>query len=109
MLVADTCPTARRTFSEIVARSPLPLELITVDSGPDCRTALAGGDIDIAFIAVDLPGMIRLDAVEATRRAGVRTFITLMAPSPSTARQALEHAEGIHECLIKPLLASDVE
>ena len=79
MLVADDSSTVQRFFKDVVAMAPMPLELVTADTGLECMNLLDQGGIDLAFIDVHMPEMSGMEAVGRARFKGNKTFVTLMS------------------------------
>ena len=107
MLVADDSHVSQQIFLEAARVSKLPLRMNTTDNGRDCLTLLSGGNIDLAFIDVQMPELSGTDAFWAARKQGVRTFVTLMSNPPSTEAVEMARKLKAYEFLFKPFSAAD--
>jgi CheY-like chemotaxis protein len=108
MLVADDSRTVQRFFEDVVAQSPLPIELVTAQSGPECMMFLEQGDVGLAFIDVHMPEMSGLEALGRARFNGNKTFVTLMSTRMDAPRFELARQLRVYEYLVKPFTADDV-
>jgi DNA-binding NtrC family response regulator len=108
MLVADDSRTVQRFFEDVVAQSPLPIELLTAQSGRECMMFLEQGDIGLAFIDVHMPEMSGLEALGRARFNGNKTFVTLMSTRVDAPRFELARQLRVYEYLVKPFTADDV-
>ncbi|HVY56445.1 MAG TPA: response regulator [Xanthobacteraceae bacterium] len=109
MLVADDSRTVQLFFKNLVEQSPLPIELMTADTGRECMMFLEQGGIDLAFIDVNMPEMSGMEAVGRARFRGNKTFVTLMSGKASAPRFELARQIRAYEYLVKPFTAVDVE
>jgi DNA-binding NtrC family response regulator len=109
MLVADDSRTVQLFFKNIVERSPLPIELMTADTGRECMMFLEQGGIDLAFIDVNMPEMSGMEAVGRARFRGNKTFVTLMSGKASGERFEVARQVRAYEYLVKPFTVADVE
>src|SRR5262245_56891220 len=107
MLVADDSHVIQRILPEAGQASKLALRVSATDNGSDCLTLLNGGNVDLAFIDVDMPELKGTEAFWAARKQGIQTFVTLMSTPPST--EAVEMARKLHayEFLFKPFKPED--
>ena len=108
MLVADDSRTVLRFFEDVVAQSPLPVELVTAQTGGECITFLEQDNIGLAFIDVHMPDMSGLEALGRARFNGNKTFVTLMSTRVDAPRFELARQLRVYEYLIKPFTADDV-
>jgi CheY-like chemotaxis protein len=108
MLVADDSRTVLRFFKDVVAGAPWPLELITAETGLECMALLEQGDVDLAFIDVNMPDMSGMEAVGRVRFKGNRTFVTLMSGRSDERRLKVARQIRAYEYLVKPFSAGDV-
>jgi len=108
MLVADDSRTVQLFFKNIVERSPLPIELITADTGPECMMFLEQG-VDLAFIDVNMPEMSGLEAVSRIRFKGIKTFVTLMSGKADERRYEVARQIRAYEYLVKPFSDASIE
>jgi CheY-like chemotaxis protein len=108
MLVADDSRTVVRFFEQVVADSPLPIELVAAQTGRECMMFLEQGDIGLAFIDVNMPEMSGLEALGRARFHGNKTFVTLMSTRADAPRFELARQLRVYEYLLKPFTAADV-
>jgi CheY-like chemotaxis protein len=108
MLVADDSRTVQRFFEDVVEQSPLPIELVTAQSGRECMMFLEQGDVGLAFIDVHMPEMSGLEALGRARFNGNKTFVTLMSTRVDAPRFELARQLRVYEYLVKPFTADDV-
>jgi CheY-like chemotaxis protein len=87
----------------------LALELVTAQDGQECLSFLQGGDIDLAFIDTNMPGMSGMEALGRARFAGNRTFVVLMSMRDDDARLEVARQLQVYEYLVKPFTATAVE
>src|SRR6266849_9059187 len=71
MLVADDSHVVQQIVIDAARASKLPLRISSTDNGRDCFTLLSGGNIDLAFIDVNMPELFFFDASGA---AGMYTI-----------------------------------
>jgi CheY-like chemotaxis protein len=110
MLVADDSRTILRMFRLIADRSPgAAIELVAAENGRDCLTLLERGDIHLAFIDVNMPDMSGIEALDAARSNGSKTFVTLMSTETSEPNNLLARKLNVYEFLEKPFSIADVE
>jgi CheY-like chemotaxis protein len=109
MLVADDSRTIQLFFRNAVAKSGEAIELIATEDGQQCAALLAAGDLDLAFVDVNMPGMSGLEALGAARHKGIKTFVTLMSTNGSAPRLELARQLNVYEYLLKPFTARDIE
>ena len=107
MLIADDSSVTLQILTEAARASKLPLRLSATDNGRDCLTLLNGGNVDLAFIDVNMPELSGTEAVWSARKQGIQTFVTLMSSPP--AAEAVEVAIKLraYEFLFKPFGAAD--
>jgi DNA-binding NtrC family response regulator len=108
-LVADDSASIRHVFSEIAARSIVPIELVFADNGADCLKLLAQGTFGLAFVDVNMPELDGLEAVGSARRFNVGTVITLMSGSAGIRRLAAARKLGAYDFLLKPFRMHEIE
>ena len=109
MLVADDSRLIRKIFLDAAQGSKLPLRISATDNGRDCLTLLKSGDIDIAFIDVNIPELSGIEAVWAARKLGVQTFVTVMSSPPSPEAVDMARKLKAYEFLFKPFEVADVQ
>jgi CheY-like chemotaxis protein len=109
ILIADDSRPVHGFLSEIIARSFTPAQILTADNGQQCMELLAQGDIDLAFIDVNMPEMSGPEAIGLARCRGIKTFVTLMSGETSEGRLELARALKVYEYLIKPFEPAAVE
>ena len=107
MLVADDSHLIQQILTEAGRASKLPLRVSATDNGRDCLTLLNGGNIDLAFIDVQMPELNGTDAFWAARKQGIQTFVTLMSNPPSTEAVEMARKLRAYEFLFKPFKAED--
>lgn len=108
MLVADDSHMIQQLFQHAARTSKLPLRLTATDNGRDCLTLLNGGNVDLAFIDVQMPELPGTDAFWVARKQGVQTFVTLMSTPPSTEAVDMARRLKAYEFLFKPFGTMDV-
>jgi DNA-binding NtrC family response regulator len=108
MLVADDSRLVRNIFMDAVHGAKVPLRITETDNGRDCLTLLKGGDIDMAFIDVNIPELSGLEAFWAARKHGVQTFVTLLSSPPSVEAMNVARKLKAYEFLFKPFDVADV-
>ena len=108
MLVADDSRTVQRFFKDVVETAPMPIELVTADTGLECMMLLEQGGIDLAFIDVHMPEMSGMEAVGRARFKGNKTFITLMSSKADPRRLKVARQIRAYEYLVKPFSAADI-
>jgi CheY-like chemotaxis protein len=110
MLVADDARPIHQVFRQVAARATGgPIQFIAAENGRDCRKLLEAGDVDIAFIDVNMPEMSGPDALFAAQAKCAKTFVTLMSGDASTPNLELARSLNAYEFLTKPFTAADVE
>jgi CheY-like chemotaxis protein len=108
MLVADDSRTVQRFFKDVVASAPLPIELVTAETGLECMQLLDQGGIDLAFIDIHMPEMSGMEAVSRARFKGNKTFITLMSSKADPRRLKVARQIRAYEYLVKPFAGADI-
>jgi CheY-like chemotaxis protein len=108
VLVADDASAIHSIFADIAPASPVPFDLITVRNGRQCMEMLSRDRVNVAFIDVTMPEMNGMDAVDAARRIGTKTFITLMSTSANKRRLQLARQLKVYDLLAKPFTADQV-
>jgi CheY-like chemotaxis protein len=108
MLIADDDRMICDLFLEAAQESQLPFRISTTDNGRDCLTLLHGGNIDIAFIDINMPELSGMEAIWVARKQGINTFVTLM--SGERQPNVLEAAQKVkaYEFLAKPFSIEDI-
>jgi len=107
MLVADDSHVVQQVLTEAGRASKLSLRVSATDNGRDCLTLLNGGNIDLAFIDVNMPELKGTEAFWAARKQGIQTFVTLMSTPPSTEAVEMARKLNAYEFLFKPFKAED--
>ena len=108
MLVADDSRTVQRFFKDVVDTAPMPVEIITADTGLECMMLLEQGGIDVAFIDVHMPEMSGMEALGRARFHGVKTFVTLMSSKTDARRLKVARQIRAYEYLVKPFTGADI-
>lgn len=108
MLVADDSRTVQRFFKDVVATVPMPIELVTADTGLECMMLLEQGGIDVAFVDVHMPGMSGMEAVGRARFNGIKTFVTLMSSKSDPRRLKVARQIRAYEYLVKPFTGAAI-
>jgi DNA-binding NtrC family response regulator len=108
MLVADDSHLIQNVFYDIARASKLPLRISSTDNGQDCLTLLSGGNVDLAFIDVEMPDLAGTEAFWAARKQGIQTFVTLMSTPPSPEAVDMAVKLQAYEFLFKPFAPSEV-
>jgi len=108
VLVADDASFVHALFRQIAETSPIPFECARADNGRESLELLARGDINLAFIDVNMPEMSGMEAVGAARLTGDKTFMVLMSALTSPRRLQLAHALKVYEYLDKPFGSEEV-
>src|SRR5262245_569678 len=109
MLVADDSRTVQLFFEGVVAKSRVPIELLTADNGRECLILLEQGGVDLAFIDISMPEMSGLEAVSRARFTGNKTFITFISGKGAEDRFEVARHLRAYEYLVKPFADTDVE
>jgi DNA-binding NtrC family response regulator len=109
MLVADDSRMIRKIFMDAAQGSKLPLRITATDNGRDCLTLLKSGDVDMAFIDVNIPELSGLDAIWAARKLGLQTFVTIISSPPSPEAVDMARKLKAYEFLFKPFQVADVQ
>ncbi len=107
MLVADDSHVVQQIFLDAARASKLPLRISSTDNGRDCHTLLTGGNIDLAFIDVQMPELSGIEAFWAARKQGIRTFVTVMSNPPSPEAVDMARKLNAYEFLFKPFAVAD--
>ena len=108
MLVADDSRTVQRFFKGVVDSAPMPIELVTAETGLECMMLLEQGGVDLAFIDVHMPEMSGMEAVGRARFAGNKTFICLMSSKSDPRRLEVARQIRAYEYLVKPFTGADI-
>jgi CheY-like chemotaxis protein len=109
MLVADDSHAIHRIFQAFVGNYEHPIEFFPAENGRECMALLERDDIDVAFIDVNMPEMSGLEAIDAARQHGHRTFVTLMSPEAGGANAHFARKLRVYEFLRKPFSHADIE
>jgi two-component system, chemotaxis family, chemotaxis protein CheY len=110
MLVADDSSVIQQIVTDAARRSTLPqLRISLTDNGRDCLTLLRSGDIDLAFIDVQMPELSGMEAFWAARKQGIQTFVTVMSSPPSLEAVDMARKLKAYEFLFKPFEIADVQ
>jgi CheY-like chemotaxis protein len=102
MLVADDSTTIHQVFRKFIEDSGERIELDSAHDGSACLEVLDRGDIDLAFIDLNMPNMSGLEAIDGTRSHGHRTFVTLISAESGEPNFALARQLRVYEFLRKP-------
>ena len=108
ILVADDSGTVHSFFAGALADWPHPIELVAAHDGRECMDMLERGNIDLAFIDINMPEMSGMEAVGVARFHGVKTFVTLMSVRATEARFEFARRLKAYEYLVKPFGASEI-
>jgi DNA-binding NtrC family response regulator len=108
MLVADDSAGTRQLFRAAAARASAPVTLIEASDGHQCKELLHKGNVQIAFIDNYMPGPSGIEIVWEARKAGLKTFITLISARPDDELFDLARQLKVYEFLIKPFGVSDI-
>jgi two-component system, chemotaxis family, chemotaxis protein CheY len=108
VLVADDSSTIHAFFHDLAEQSPIPFEIVRAEDGRQCLEFLSRGDINLAFIDVNMPEMSGMEAIGVVRLGGSKTFVTLMSSNSSDRRRQLARQLKVYEFLSKPFTAEDV-
>jgi CheY-like chemotaxis protein len=103
MLVADDAHEIRFLFWRTMRQALPPIELIEASTGLECLQHLEQGQIDLAFIDVDMPQLSGLEAIWSARSRGVKTFVTLMSYAGSEHFIEAARTLRAYEFLAKPI------
>jgi DNA-binding NtrC family response regulator len=109
MLVADDSHLIQDLFTESARATKLPLRISSTDNGRDCLTLLSGGNIDLAFIDVQMPELSGMEAFWAARKQGIKTFVTVMSTPPSAEAVEMARKLRAYEFLFKPFDRAEVQ
>ncbi len=109
MLVADDSRTVQAFFQNVADRGVRTIEIVTADTGGECLAHLESGQIDVAFVDVNMPEMSGMEAVGRARFKGCRSFVALMSGRGDEMRFEVARQLGVYEYLVKPFTAADVE
>jgi DNA-binding NtrC family response regulator len=109
MLVADDSPVTRQLFRDVVSRAQMPITLVEACNGNECKRLLLKGRKHLAFINARMPGISGIRAIIAARRAGIKTFITLMSSRPNDELFEVARQLRVYEFLIKPFTSAEIE
>lgn len=109
VLVADDSPFIHTLFARIAELSSVEIELIHAHDGVACKNLLIRGDVDLAFIDVNMPGLSGMDAVSVGRREGADVFVTLMSSNANRVRMQLAQQLKVYEFLAKPFGVDEIE
>ena len=106
VLVADDEASIRFVLREALEEAGH--EVVDVDTGDAAWQALAGGDFEIAFLDVRMPGATGIDLLERLRARGNETAVVVI-----TAQNTLENAiesmkRGALDYLVKPFQMGEV-
>ncbi|MGI9385067.1 MAG: response regulator [Methyloligellaceae bacterium] len=108
ILIADDSAVVRRCLGQWVQGAPVPVSTVEVADGDACRKELIGGQFDIAFVDVHMPGSSGLDAIAESREAGVATFVVVVSANSEAERLEVARALDVYEYLAKPFEERDV-
>ncbi|MCZ7660760.1 MAG: response regulator [Xanthobacteraceae bacterium] len=109
ILVADDTPAIHQIFREVAARARMPVTLIEASDGKACMEQLNRNDVQLAFIDHYMPGMSGIEVVWNARRAGLKTFMTLMSGQPDEELFELARQLRVYEFLVKPFRIASVQ
>ena len=108
MLVGDDSKVVHGLFTDIMAKWPKPVTLLSAYDGRQCVTFFEQGHIDLAYIDVAMPEMNGMEAIARLRYRGNRTFITLMSGTGSDVRFQLARYLKTYEFLVKPFTPENI-
>ncbi len=77
-------------------------EVVEATGGEEALTALAGGDIDIAFVDIRMPEPSGLEVVTRARADGCRTTIVIMTAQATMSNAVEAMKRGAYDYLTKP-------
>jgi len=109
MLVADDSPTIQRMLMDAAHTTKLPFRMSSTDNGRDCLTLLSGGNVDLAFIDVNMPELSGMEAFWVARKQGVKAFVTVMSTPPSVEAVEMARKLKAYEFLFKPFDVAEVQ
>jgi DNA-binding response OmpR family regulator len=109
MLVADDSHPIQRMLMDAARATKLPFRMSSTDNGRDCLTLLSGGNIDLAFIDVNMPELSGMEAFWAARKQGVKAFVTVMSTPPSIEAVEMARKLKAYEFLFKPFDVEEVQ
>jgi DNA-binding NtrC family response regulator len=109
ILVADDTPAIHHIFREVAARACMPVTLLEASDGHACMELLNRNDVQLAFIDHYMPGLSGVEIVWNARRAGLKTFITLMSGRPDEELFELARQLRVYEFLVKPFRMAAVQ
>jgi CheY-like chemotaxis protein len=109
MLVADDSRVVHHIFRQAASKLSESFQIVAAYDGRQCSEMLERGDIDLAFIDINMPEMSGMQALAAARDHGVSTFVTLMSTDASAPRIELARQLRVYEFLQKPFALHDVE
>lgn len=109
MLVADDSRTIHAFFQKAVGQFKQPVEIVCAYDGRQCAELLDRGNIDLAFIDINMPQMSGMEAVGAARQHRIKTFVTLMSGEVEAPSSKLARELKVYEYLAKPFQAEDIE
>jgi DNA-binding NtrC family response regulator len=109
ILVADDTAAIHQIFREAAARARMPVTLLEATDGHQCMEILNRNDVQLAFIDNYMPGMSGIEIVWNVRRAGLKTFLTLMSGRPDEELFELARQLRVYEFLVKPFRMSAVQ
>ena len=94
VLVADDASAIHSVFADLAPASSIPFDLVTARNDIQCMALLSRDRINVAFIDVNMPEMNGMDAVDAVRRIGSKTFIVPMSTSANTSAASSSRASS---------------
>jgi DNA-binding NtrC family response regulator len=107
MLVADKSAKIRNLFQQAVKAAGMPVTITEAASAADCKDRLAQGDVELAFVDIDLPGLAEAESVWDAGRSGRKTLMTAMCKPGNTLVFDLAENHKAFEFLIKPFRQED--
>jgi two-component system response regulator (stage 0 sporulation protein F) len=108
ILVADDSVGTRQLFRAAAARASAPVTLLEAADGDACRELLHKSSPHIAFIDNCMPGPSGIEIVCDARKAGLKTFITLISARPDDELFELARQLKVYEFLVKPFGVRDI-
>jgi two-component system, chemotaxis family, chemotaxis protein CheY len=108
LLVADDSAGIRQMFRMAAARASTPVTVIEASGGKQCQALLHKCNPQLAFIDNYMPGPSGIEIVAEARRAGLKTFITLISARPDDELFELARQLRVYEFLVKPFRVEDI-
>jgi two-component system nitrogen regulation response regulator GlnG len=107
VLIADDEESIRFVLRETLEEEGC--EVVEVDNGDAAFEVLAGGDFQIAFVDIRMPGLTGLELLDRLKAMGSQTAVVIIT-AQNTFENAVEAMRGgAFEYLVKPFGISDVK